>query len=261
VKKFIFMSLCMLLAAPSVSQAIPDHNVAPGYDLFVTDDSSTDLLGIPLEGVPIGLFDFGGTTGVKNTDDVDTIIQRTDDASVAGDGLTDTIDIELVALQLVSTVQFDLDGAGPAPFGYYYITLQSGQSSTGTMDIAFDNKDGGTFDSDFTVYYDLRFGGLDGTIFDSNSFAMTSSDNSWSRIAPDIGAVVIDNVNYDLKGDGTTDWDFWPGSDPLDPGGIPDAVSHDDATGVGHHVVRTPEPATIALLGLGYLLLRRRKKG
>ncbi len=242
-KRLILASLCVFLAASSVSQATIDVN--EGWDLFFTDDS-TEFMGLNWEGVPLGTFDFGGTIGVKNTGGIDTIMQRIDLASVTGDGLTDTIDIELVALQLVSTVQFDLDGPGPAPFGYHYITLQDMNDSTGTMDITFDDADGGTFDSFFNVYFDLRIGSLDGTILDSNSLPMTSSNNPWDRIAPN-GAVVIEDVDYLLNGV-NTDADFWPG-----------IVSH-DATGANHHDVGTPEPATVALLGLGSLVLLRKKR-
>jgi hypothetical protein len=178
---------------------------------------------------------------------IDTIVQRLEQANVAGDGQTDTIDIELVALQLVSVDPVDL-GAG---LGDHYITLQTGQSSMGTMAITFDNQDGGTFDSFFDVFFDLRFGGVNGPILLSDGLRMTSSDNEWGRIAPG-GAVVLEDVNYLLNGTDTAG-DFWP----LFP------VKH-NAFGAGHHTVNTiPEPATLTLglLGLGTAvsMLRRRK--
>ena len=119
-KKILLASLCVFLATSSVSQATID--VGAGWDLFFTQNS-TEFMGLNWEGVPLGSFDFGGSIGTQNTGGVDTIVQRIDQASVAGDGLTGTIDIELVALQLVSMVQFDVDGLGPAPFGYHYVTL------------------------------------------------------------------------------------------------------------------------------------------
>ena len=134
-QKILVGSLFISIAVSSVSQA--DINVGAGWDLFYTDDSTT-FMGVNWEGVPLGDFDFGGTTGVQDVHGIDTIVQRLEQASVAGDGQTDTIDIELVALQLVSVDPVDL-GAG---LGDHYITLQAGQSTMGKMAISFDNQYG-----------------------------------------------------------------------------------------------------------------------
>ena len=234
----------VVLAGPGAAQADPIV-VSAGWDLFVTQDG-TSFQGVAFEGVPLGTFDFGGTIGSKATGDADTIVERTEDASVAGAGLSATIGIEIVALQLVSTAPVNF-GAGEA---LHYITLQTGagNESTGTMIIRFPNPDGGTFDSSFTVNCDLRIGALNGTILFSDSPTMTSSDNKWERLSPP-GALEIEDVNYLLDGS-TTAEDFWPVN----------VVTH-IAPSETVHVVQAPEPATLGLLALGGLaLVRRRRK-
>ena len=245
-KKILLASLCMLMAASSVSQATIDVN--EGWDLFFTDDS-TEFMGLNWEGVPLGTFDFGGTIGVQSTGGIDTIVQRIDPASVAGAGNTDTINIELVAMQLVSTVQFDFDGDGPSPFDYHYITLQSGQSTTGEMDITFTDSTSGSFDSFFDVYFDLRVGSLTGTILDSDSITTTSSDNDWNRVSACPYSVVIDDVNNLLNGTDTAE-DFWP----------QDPVEYYTAMRLSFPSGATPEPATLGLLLIGGLAMLRRRR-
>lgn len=243
-KRLVLFSLCVLFATSSVSQA--SLEASAGWDTFMTSTAYLNLGSGPIafEGVSLGTYDFGGTIGSQNTGDVDTIVKRIDPASVAGDGLTDTIDIEIVALQLVSVGQLDL-GAG---LDYHFATLQTGQSSGGTMDITFDDADGGTFDSFFDVYFDLRIGSVTGTILFSGSKTFTSSDIEWERgPVDDLLVPEIDNVNRYLAGPGDRSEDFW----------VPSAF-HDAGDG-STHTVSTPEPATLCLFGLGGLLLRRRK--
>ena len=158
-----------------------------------------------------------------------------------------TIPIEIVALQLKSVEPVNL-GAGP---GTHYVTLGTATPSTGSMTIHFDSESGGTFSSSFEVFVDIRLGGLNGTVLFSDSIPMTSSDNEWGRIPPE-DACEIEGVNINLKGDHTTDQDFWP-----------IGVLEHDASGAAKHVVENPEPTTMLLL-LGStvpaLLLRRRRK-
>jgi hypothetical protein len=247
---WVAVSLC------AVSTALADPVVEPGYDLFETESPGTTLLGIELESVSLGLYDFGG--GPQPVGNSDTIIEREQKAEPGKDAVpggsskfttppepdVGLIAIELVALQLRSVDPVDL-GAG---LDFYYITLQESTPSLGEMAITFDDPDGGTFDSSFAVFYDLRIGALDGPIVSSSSFDMTSSDNPWDRTPPP-GAPQIPGVNTLLNGlDQAAD--FWPIG----------VVEH-DSPGTAHQKVRsTPEPTSLLLLSLGGLVLLRRRR-
>jgi hypothetical protein len=222
-------------------------------------------MGVPFVGVPVGTYDFG--TGPVFVGVTDTIVHRTQDAvgvpQVLPGPADATIPIEMVALGLVSAVQVDF-GAGT---GFYYVTLQSargGTASTGTMTIHFnDDHVGltadecpgtGTFDSTLDVFFDLRFGALDGLIVMSDLCPMNSDpDVYWDHTG---GALLIDDVNYLLREDGpgvNPHQDFFAGDDG---GGF--AENGPSAT---HIVADVPEPATLLLLTLGGLAVLRRRSG
>lgn len=186
---FAALSLALM---PAVAGAQPAE-VSAGYDLFTTDPSTTDLLGIPFVGDAgaIPIFDFepppASADRRRAIGDTDTIVHRLEDASVESvPGTADPIAIELVALRLVSAVPFDLDGDGTSD-GPLYVTLQKdrdpagevrldydldppeqavtpGPRSFGEMTIRFATADGGRFDSELLVYADLRIGAPDGPI-------------------------------------------------------------------------------------------------
>jgi len=133
-----------------------EQKVAPGFDMFETQPG-TKFQGDDFNGEPLGSFDFDGTNngafstsanGIQDTGTADTIVKRLEVASVPSTPDSDTIDIELVALQLVSVQPINL-GAG---LDFHYVTLQSihgGPASLGMMEITFDDANGGTFDSFF----------------------------------------------------------------------------------------------------------------
>ncbi len=232
----ITLLLCLLVASPSKASYI----VAPGFDLFSTVTPGTSSGGFEFEGVPFGGFDFG--SGLVSTGNADTIVHRLGQADGVMAGGSDTIDIELVALQLRTVDPVDM-GAG---LGFYYATL--GAPSTGEMTIVFDDMNGGTFGtSSFDVFFDIRFGALDGTIVTSGQINLDSSGNRWGRTPPP-GAVIIPGINYLLNGQ-NTDEDFWTVG----------VVNH---TGPHPVITAVPGPATIALLGLGLvgLVFARRWK-
>jgi hypothetical protein len=189
--------------------------VEAGWDLFQTTTGS-NFLGIPLEGVPLGNFDFGGTIGSQPVGPTDTIVQRMAPASPSMlPGAAPNIPIELVALQLRSTAPVTVIGSITLPMAdFMYITLQSdrpggGTPSQGQMGITFSGAgNGGTFDSFFDVFYDLRVGSLTGPIIYSDHLTLTGDDNAWNRQAPP-GAIVINGVNNNLNGFNNSG-DFWP---------------------------------------------------
>jgi len=253
-KRLTIVSLTgVLIVLSSVATVQAAIVVEPGWDLFTTVTPDTMFMGIPWEGVPLGPYNFGGP-GIHDILGNDTIVKRLDQATVPDTPLpaTDTIDIEIVALQLVSIVPFD---PGPG-LDFYYITLQTGTPSTGTMDIEFDDASGGTFDSDFTINFDIRKGALGGPIINSDNVQLLSSGNPWGRNPPP-GALQIPGVNLNLNGLDPTG-DFWP----VGASGGPALIEHTNPVipNPPHHVVTNPEPATLSLLLFGGIAALKRRR-
>ena len=213
--------------------------IEPGFDLFRTDQPTT-FQGVPFECVPIPSFDFGGTAGVINLNSTDTIVRRITPGSGSGPGTTDTIDIEMVALQLRSVDPVDFGGG----VDFHFVTLNG--VSLGSMDVTFDSPAGGTFDAALDVSFDLRIGSLTGPIVLSDVLPFTVDGVPWGR-TPSHDAFGIDGVNSFLNGlDRSAD--FWP-----DPFSLV-------APGAVHSVSPIPAPGAAALgaLALGATLRRRR---
>ncbi len=214
----------LVLNLPSVARASPIGTVAKGWDLFMTLDGTT-FGGIPFMGVPLGCYDFG--SGCVDTHATDTIVRRLEDAHAP----SEAIDIQMVALQLVSKAAVDL-GAG---LGLYYITLNPAHSSLGTMTIFFDPQ----FVSIIDVHFDLHFGSLDGPIVIMNGSDQIAGGANWSD--QQNNSLVIPGVNGG----------FFP--EPFDEQGLL----------AKHRVMPTavPEPSTVLLAGIGGALARlaRRK--
>ena len=261
----VVLALLGIIFASSPHASGANLVVDAGYDLLTTLPG-TNFAGFDFMGVPLNTFDFGGSIGTKNVSSTDTIIQRLSNASAPAGG-SDTINQQLVALQLQSTGQIDFGGAG---LDNYFITLQSthgGTASTGTSTINFDPaataiNQFGTFSSSIDVYFDVHKGSLTGTIVYSNDLVLTSTGNHWTYLAP-TNALKIDDVNNKLNGSNVFN-DFWPAA--VGGGGVP-IIDEVHFSGAHHFVTPTtvPEPASFALIGFGgvcmaaFGLIRRRQ--
>jgi hypothetical protein len=224
------------LGSPLSSRAVL---VDAGWDLFTTV-GTTYFNAMNWQGVPLGTYNFGGAIGSQSVGNTDTIMQR---VNAVPDGGGSTA-LNLVALQLESINAPSL-----------YLTLQSVHGGTASTGQATINADG-TFNSFFDVWFDVRYGGLDGTIVQSGAMELDTS-GTWSHTAP-AGALKIEGVNYLLNGTDTSA-DFWV-IGPLSHTN-PDDPSHP------HHdvVVTTPEPTTmiagaLLLLPFGASTLRMFRK-
>lgn len=241
----------VISTAGAATQAAPI--IDAGWDFLFTEPG-TSFAGVPFTGVPIASFDFGPPYGPLPVGGADTIVHRLAPASVpTSPGTAPPVPIELAALSMVSAAPTDL-GAG---VGYYYMGLQKdrgGPASIGQMTITFDTDNTGTFDSFFDVFFDIRFGSANGPIVYSSDLVLSSSGSYWQRNPPP-GGVVIDGLDHLLNGVDTSH-DFWPVNANGGGGG---AIIETHPTGA-QHVVGSPTPGTAGVLGLGGLLVCRRRR-
>jgi MYXO-CTERM domain-containing protein len=230
------------------AHAAPATGVDAGYDLFQTTPGTT-FMGAPFVGVPLGTFNFGGSTGVQNVGDADTIIQRMADASPPGPA---TVPLVMDALQLESAAPIALGGG---PLGFYFVTLQStdmtGPPSVGAITINFNGPNGGTFSSTLDVFFDIHFGALNGPIVAQDNLMLSSMDVPWGHMAPP-GALLIDGVNNMLNGTDTSN-DFWTNPFSEIEAGATHAVTTADAP------TPTPLAAGTLLAVIVAGLVRRRQ--
>ncbi len=239
--------------------------IGPGHDLFVTspgatvDLSSFGLGSIPVEGVPIGPNPFG-------SDLADTIVERIQGIDPFNQCPTppcsDTIDIEIVALQLKSVDPVDLSPLGGPFVGVFadlWATINLGgvipqipqysvlQPSIGQMTINHDDPGGGTFTSCFGETSDTTgvcstLGVPGGGVFADGIIVVPGGDPSnpldvfFNIPAP---RVVVSAIDGTWIHDGLGQDDF-----------LVTSIDHE-----GPHPVRpVPEPGTAVLVGLGLAL-------
>lgn len=248
--------LAVTLGAVAPSTARASDIILPGFDLLDPMAGTEIFLPflpglVPFVGDPLGTFDFG--LGPVATGRTDTIIERTE--TFIGPG-TSMIDIVVRAMQMVTRDRIDL-GAG---LDYYYLTLQTGTPSTGTM-VIFDPgvshgpppPPHGTARYDpINWFFDVRVGSPAGPIVMSDSKILTSTDTPWSHFPPS-GAVLIPGVNFLLDGTPFSDFFFIERF----------SLTNSDGTDI---ITQTavPEPATMLLMGAGIAVLtvrvRRRQR-
>lgn len=230
----LVMGLAGILWLPSALQAQPVGAGFNGFDTVTTGPSVTMFDGLPWQGVPLGTFNFG--SGPVNVGNTDTIIQRLGSPVTAPGG---TMSLSVMALQLQTVNQVSLGGG---PVGYYYITLDTSAQNTGLLHFDSFPAAGspGTFHDEFTIYFDIRFGSLNGPIVAPEQSLTLDATGDWLPTLP-VPSIPIDHV--------------YP--NPANPTDLhvvtldPDPNIPDD----GFYVFGVPEPSGLALFGLGVLCL------
>ena len=215
-------------------------------------DCPLGAIPVALTGVPLGIVSLGGRA--VDAGAASAIIQRTAAATNPGRGAyQDTIPIELLALQLTSAEPMDLTPLGGLGTDHLFLTLQGDRgghlldpltslASTGEMTIDFAMR---TFDSSLEVFFDVRAGSPDGPILFSGNDTLVATQVPWAVDLPE-GLLAI------------------PGIDDAFFAGVigGSLVGFDQDSQLLQFRVTTalvPEPATLALLAVGGLLLIRRR--
>ena len=199
----------------------------------------------PLAGLPLG----------PGTGTTDTIVQRKQNCALdlAVNGSNCTIDIEMVALSLVSTVNPNVR-----------VRESPSTASLGQMTMASDGTgNGGTFDSFFDIFFDITMD--NGQNWQPQGFKrVVSTQTFWTKLA--IGLLLMDGSIVDFQDANTNNCPnilltcvgFFIKFEVVEY--IPidfDALRH-----TGRAARAIPEPERLALVGAGLavlVLLRRRR--
>ncbi len=228
----LFLALSLVL--PGMAKAVV---IEAGLDYFHTVSPTFFNFGSQ-----IGTVNFMGSDGL-GFGNTDTIVERLEDTDDLNQGDSDTIDIEIVALSLVSTAPVDVGGT------LFDVFVELDLASLGTMTITLDNPpDGtdqpeGTFDSVLNLDLDALFQevGNPGNSFNIDIVQqLTGASIPWSTTLTGKPEFPGEGPNFFLVGIGEEEH--------------PSAGLHSFETAV-------PEPTTLALMGLGLAGLgyRRRK--
>jgi hypothetical protein len=246
VRKFslTLMLACAVLLALAVGagNALADP-IGPGFDLFVTDSTTTfanlgtvaNPLIVPLRGVQLG------TVMGVNLWDTDTVVQRLqgiDPLPVGGSGM---VQIQLRAVMLTSIEPVAIGG------GLYNVRVLGGDllgittSPLGTMTVVHSDPNGGTFAAILPVTTEVFFDPITGpTINPVMRTDEFTSNGFWSH-TPRPDDVHTDEVPPFPAGR------FYGGVDPVTGG---KRLTPEEAMLAAHGVLpaQTPEPSTLLLL-------------
>jgi len=144
------------------------------------------------------------------------------------------------------TSPLDLDWPGKSDLDQWLRTYGSASLTDGFFQISFDAIPITSVSGDFHVFVETE----------GSDFAVKAYDSSYGdRYNPNISALIAEQSWNDGTGSGVFDIDF---SSPVTLLVFSDSGWYDIAVD-NMQVTYVPEPGTILLLGLGGLLLRRRK--
>jgi hypothetical protein len=166
-------ALALLLASVSAARSGGVHGagadtVAKGFDLFQTDPAQNVFRFVGKSAIPAGFFapdsqafegsvNLGGDPIVtfQGTDvgNADTVVERTGDGSAGPNGTPgDPVPIELRALSLVGVAPIAVVTGQTTQLWDVRATLSPSRPSTGAIRLTRSDPNGGTFDSQITVY-------------------------------------------------------------------------------------------------------------
>jgi hypothetical protein len=154
--------------------------LAPQFSLFQTDPSQNVFHFVGKSAIPAGFFtpdsqtfegaaNFGGDPLVRfqgrDVGNADTVVQRTADAAPGPDGTAgEPAPIGIVALSLVSVTPIEVMTSTGVQLWDVRVGLSPSRASTGSVRLTRTAPNGGTFDSQLTVYPLFTFTRLsDGT--------------------------------------------------------------------------------------------------
>lgn len=264
--------LLALILTASLGRRASAGDVLAGVDLFTaTNGSSYTVFSIPADFFDPGSDPFSGTIQLKGDPlsvpgidgPPDTIVRRSSAASLP-DPLpsSDTVPIEIVALNLVSVNPITVTYSGPSFTELWdvRITLAPTPPPPGTINILHDVADGGTFTATLPVTPLLTFTRVGDlatrTTNEPTDNLQLNLPTPWSHTQPFQAATLT--IPYG----GLLQSEFWPGGIPGSPSTTPQTFFLDGVRlDLNLHLVLIPEPSVLALgiVAGGLLALRKRR--